>query len=96
MAPTRELAIQVHDDFKAISQSLSLVCIYGGAPYYPQGKIDKVVSKLPNLFKLSLKLYQHLTCAVWLTYQYIFTESAMRSGVDVVVGTPGRILDHLK
>nr|CAB3236960.1 nucleolar RNA helicase 2 [Phallusia mammillata] len=59
MTPTRELAIQVHDDFKSICQSLALVCVYGGSPYYPQ-------------------------------------ESAMRSGVDIVVGTPGRILDHLK
>ncbi|CAK8673537.1 nucleolar RNA helicase 2-like [Clavelina lepadiformis] len=59
MAPTRELAIQVHKDFQAIAQSLATLCVYGGSPYYPQ-------------------------------------ESAMRNGLDIVVGTPGRILDHLK
>lgn len=61
LAPTRELAKQVHDDFEFYGSivGLSTVCLYGGAPYAPQ-------------------------------------ESALRRGVDVVVGTPGRIKDHLE
>merc|ERR1719221_1296838 len=59
MAPTRELALQVHRDFESISSNLSSVCVYGGAPYFPQ-------------------------------------ERAMRQGVDIVVGTPGRINDHVE
>lgn len=61
LAPTRELAKQVHDDFELYGSvvGLSTVCVYGGAPYGPQ-------------------------------------EGALRRGVDVVVGTPGRIKDHLE
>uniref|UniRef100_A0A1X7TXN0 Helicase ATP-binding domain-containing protein n=1 Tax=Amphimedon queenslandica TaxID=400682 RepID=A0A1X7TXN0_AMPQE len=57
MAPTRELANQVNTEFESLSQSLSVFCIYGGVPYWPQ-------------------------------------ESALRKGIDILVGTPGRILDH--
>lgn len=61
LAPTRELAKQVHEDFQLYGSfvGLSTVCVYGGAPYAPQ-------------------------------------EGALRKGVDVVVGTPGRIKDHLE
>ncbi|KAK9857176.1 hypothetical protein WJX84_009545 [Apatococcus fuscideae] len=61
LAPTRELAKQVHSDFDYIGQAfnLSTLSVYGGAPYGPQ-------------------------------------ENALRKGVDVVVGTPGRVKDHLE
>lgn len=59
MAPTRELASQVHKDFEIVQQTLSSVCVYGGTSYYPQ-------------------------------------ENAFRNGVDIVVGTPGRIKDHVE
>ena len=59
MAPTRELANQVHGEVKAIAgDNLSSFCIYGGSPYEPQ-------------------------------------QSAITRGLDVLVGTPGRILDHM-
>lgn len=59
LAPTRELAKQVADEFEATAPpNLRSVCIYGGAPYRPQ-------------------------------------EEALRRGVQVVVGTPGRIIDHI-
>ncbi|CAG9461206.1 unnamed protein product [Pedinophyceae sp. YPF-701] len=60
LAPTRELAKQVHEDFNIMGRAANLatLCIYGGAPISPQ-------------------------------------ESALRRGVDVVVGTPGRVKDHL-
>ena len=58
LAPTRELAKQVAEEFQSIGVLLKTLCIYGGTPYDPQ-------------------------------------ESTLRRGVDVVVGTPGRIKDHL-
>ncbi|XP_021345048.1 nucleolar RNA helicase 2-like, partial [Mizuhopecten yessoensis] len=36
MAPTRELAKQVCNDFESVSDKISTFCIYGGTPYYPQ------------------------------------------------------------
>ncbi|CAN0891610.1 DEAD-box ATP-dependent RNA helicase 7 [Linum grandiflorum] len=61
LLPTRELAVQVHEDFKVYGESLGLssCCLYGGAPYNPQ-------------------------------------ESSLKRGVDIVVGTPGRIKDHIE
>ena len=60
LAPTRELARQVEEEFaKVLPRGLSSTSIYGGAGFAQQ-------------------------------------ESALRRGVDVVVGTPGRIIDHLQ
>ncbi|XP_038060997.1 nucleolar RNA helicase 2-like [Patiria miniata] len=59
LAPTRELAKQVCEEFEAISPSLTTCCIYGGVAYWPQ-------------------------------------ESAIRKGIDVLVGTPGRVLDYVQ
>ncbi|XP_071808776.1 nucleolar RNA helicase 2-like [Asterias amurensis] len=59
LAPTRELAKQVCEEFEAVSPSLTTCCIYGGVAYWPQ-------------------------------------ESAIRKGIDVLVGTPGRVLDYVR
>ena len=58
LAPTRELAIQIADGFKAYGQNLQLrhTVIYGGVGQVPQVK-------------------------------------ALRRGVDILVATPGRLLD---
>ncbi|KAI0562055.1 DEAD (Asp-Glu-Ala-Asp) box polypeptide 21 [Gracilaria domingensis] len=60
LAPTRELAQQVHRDFEwiAAGHRISTTCFTGGTPKYPQ-------------------------------------KGELRRGVDVLVGTPGRIIDHL-
>ncbi len=64
LAPTRELARQIHDEFDrmkrgtAQTNELEAALIYGGVSYGPQLK-------------------------------------ALRGGAQVVIGTPGRILDHL-
>ena len=58
MAPTRELARQVHEDFSKVAPTLSMLCIYGGSPYDAQCR-------------------------------------TMREGLDVLVGTPGRVVGHL-
>ncbi|KAI8930045.1 P-loop containing nucleoside triphosphate hydrolase protein [Entophlyctis helioformis] len=60
MAPTRELAMQVHREFDSISSGeLKAACFYGGSPYDSQN-------------------------------------AALRDGVDVIVGTPGRLIDHVE
>lgn len=58
VAPTRELALQVHSDMEqaAAKRSVRLLTVYGGKSYEPQLE-------------------------------------ALAAGVDVIVGTPGRILD---
>lgn len=60
LAPTRELAIQIHKEFmKYKSKKLNISCFYGGSAYEQQ-------------------------------------EQEMRAGIDILVGTPGRILDHIQ
>jgi ATP-dependent RNA helicase RhlE len=60
LAPTRELAVQIDDDFQgfAYHTTLTSVAVYGGVDADPQ-------------------------------------ERALRAGVDLVVATPGRLLDHM-
>ena len=59
VAPTRELAIQVHESFKSYGRHVGLrsTLVYGGVPMGPQ-------------------------------------ERDLLSGVEIVVATPGRLLDH--
>jgi ATP-dependent RNA helicase RhlE len=61
LAPTRELAAQILDDFQdlAVHTPVNGAAIFGGVSQGPQ-------------------------------------EHALRSGVDVIVATPGRLLDHLR
>ena len=61
LVPTRELAVQIEDDFQgfAYHAALSGVAVYGGVAMEPQ-------------------------------------EHALRAGVDLVVATPGRLLDHMR
>ncbi|QNJ28694.1 DEAD/DEAH box helicase [Synechococcus sp. A15-24] len=62
LAPTRELAMQVADSFKAYSAGhphLKVLAIYGGTDFRSQ-------------------------------------INTLRRGVDVVVGTPGRVMDHMR
>ena len=61
MCPTRELAIQVGQEFEALARhrDLSVVTIYGGASMGEQ--LDK-----------------------------------LKAGAEIVVGTPGRIFDHIR
>ena len=62
LAPTRELAMQVAESFKAYSAGhphLKVLAVYGGTDFRSQ-------------------------------------ITALRRGVDVVVGTPGRVMDHMR
>lgn len=62
ICPTRELALQAHDELNKFSKYMSginIVSVYGGAP------IDRQIRSL-------------------------------KKGWQIVVGTPGRILDHMK
>ena len=61
LAPTRELALQVHESFEQYAAHLDgfrCTAIYGGSDFYPQIR-------------------------------------DLRQGVHVVVGTPGRVIDHM-
>ena len=61
LAPTRELAIQIHDDAKVLGRhtGLTLGLAYGGTGYEQQ-------------------------------------REAIRAGVDILIGTPGRLIDYFK
>jgi len=61
LAPTRELAVQVHESVKIYSKHVPLrsTCIYGGVDMRAQ-------------------------------------EQELRNGVEIVVATPGRLLDHVQ
>ena len=61
LAPTRELALQVCDEFKSLApdSGLSIAAVYGG---------QSMVEQLRRLDR----------------------------GVDIVVGTPGRVMDHMR
>ena len=61
LAPTRELAAQIFDDFNALAVHTPVTgaAVFGGVSMGPQ-------------------------------------EHAFRSGVDVIVATPGRLLDHMR
>jgi len=59
MAPTRELAKQVSEEFELYCGQLRTLCVYGGVSYVPQ-------------------------------------QEALRRGVDIVVGTPGRMIDLME
>ncbi len=61
LAPTRELAIQIHRDAELLGQYLALriALVYGGTGYESQRK-------------------------------------SLEAGVDVLIGTPGRIIDYFK
>ncbi len=59
LAPTRELAVQVENEFRRLApDAVKSVCLYGGKPI--RGQINR-----------------------------------LSEGVHVVVGTPGRVIDHL-
>ncbi|CAH2322017.1 nucleolar RNA helicase 2 isoform X1 [Pelobates cultripes] len=59
LTPTRELAIQIANEFRAISKKLKICCFYGGTPYQQQ----------------------------------VFS---IKEGIDVVIGTPGRVRDLIQ
>ncbi|MCL1989939.1 MAG: DEAD/DEAH box helicase [Defluviitaleaceae bacterium] len=62
LCPTRELAVQVHDEAKKFAKNnpeINLLSVYGGQSYDPQIR-------------------------------------ALKRGVQIVVGTPGRVMDHMK
>ena len=60
LAPTRELAVQIEDEFQGLAYhtNLSSIAVYGGVDAGPQ-------------------------------------ERALRSAADIVVATPGRLIDHM-
>jgi superfamily II DNA/RNA helicase len=108
MAPTRELARQVCADFEIVAPHLKSLCVYGGAPYETQRECVCVCVCacspftrcdcsiwLPVLF-CSVCMWQWSVFQPALGAHRAFLEDALRRGVDVLVGTPGRINDLLE
>jgi ATP-dependent RNA helicase DeaD len=59
LTPTRELALQVHDEIKSFTTELNVLAVYGGQPFHEQAR-------------------------------------ALKKGIDIVVGTPGRVIDAIE
>ncbi len=61
IAPTRELAVQIHNDAMALGEFTGLTClaVYGGVDYVKQ-------------------------------------RDSLRDGCDILIGTPGRLIDYFK
>lgn len=61
LLPTRELAVQVKEEFEKLAKysDLQTIALYGGKPLPPQVQ-------------------------------------ELKEGVDIVIGTPGRVMDHIK
>lgn len=94
MTPTRELAIQVAKDFKDIIKRLSIACFYGGSSYNPQSRWNRfnITRTCFSVFFL-YGLFYLTTPPSSLLYRLV---DAIRNGLDILVGTPGRIKDHLQ
>ena len=45
LAPTRELANQVHEDFAFLEPGIKVVCVFGGTSYEKQGELDSLIKK---------------------------------------------------
>ena len=61
LTPTRELARQVADVISSLTDSLSTVCVYGGAPISPQGLYDIWCNCC--CCSISRSHYLHASCA---------------------------------
>lgn len=94
LCPTRELARQVEEELSAVCKPLGLfsAVFHGGVSY------DGQVSRL-NFVALSVReLSVVMKFANFYSGHFTFSIQArnLRQGVDVIVGTPGRIIDHLE
>ena len=75
-------------EFGVIGPSLSSTCVYGGAPYGAQGKFTPGAKAAALATVLTL-----VRCVGGSAARH--EEDAIRRGLDVVIGTPGRLKDHL-
>ncbi|GJQ08241.1 hypothetical protein GpartN1_g32.t1 [Galdieria partita] len=72
LAPTRELAKQVFDEFGKLESTLSGACIYGGAPYRPQeeqlrNRLSYLVGtpgRVADMMRKNLLHLEHVECIV--------------------------------
>ena len=68
MAPTRELSLQTFKEFETYGQKLVSSCIYGGAPYEPQGTYVHTC--------IDVCIGHHTVCVyVRLIYLYVYLHS---------------------
>lgn len=84
LCPTRELARQVQQELVMVSRPLRLAVevFHGGVSYGPQVCLDAY----EPIFALLFFSHSTLRCT---------QARALRDGIDILVGTPGRVIDHL-
>ena len=87
LAPTRELVIQVTKDFTSLSSNLSIHAFYGGVGFRDQGEFHPIYL-FPCLCINRFLGWCNINCDY-------FAADALRAGIDILVGTPGRVLDWI-
>lgn len=105
MAPTRELANQTAKEFMTVCPGLSVVSVYGGVSISMQVRQWEMVvggsfgssprrlgagSSRTHLFYCRAQQPCHTYCLPLLQMR------DLRDGADVIVGTPGRIIDLIE
>lgn len=85
------IAFQVESMIKVISSKISTQCIYGGTSIANQG-IEK---RKNERTKERTKERKNERTQSNKRKKLILTVNSLKEGVDIIVGTPGRIKDHL-
>ena len=88
LCPTRELARQVQEELAMVARPLGLYVevFHGGVSY--DGQVRKV--RATAFTDYTMFLFSHSN------HSSVLQNRALRNGVDVLVGTPGRVIDHIK
>ncbi|URE26332.1 hypothetical protein MUK42_36070 [Musa troglodytarum] len=110
LTPTRELAAQVHSMIEKLAQFTDIRCclVVGGLSTKVK-KLARFILALDDTHKYTSATQQLSTdigCIMYLSTSYSYgfgnalfsqvQEAALRSMPDIVVATPGRIIDHLR
>ena len=97
LCPTRELARQVGEELMAVCKPLGLysAVFHGGVSYEPQVSFDMYYCYRHFETKFWIHIVTHFIFCTPLLILLFLQARNLRQGIDVIVGTPGRIMDHL-